>query len=388
MNLSSDQQAAVDVILASDGGMFFLTGPAGSGKSFVIQHLRNVLKDRCLLTAMSGIAAQLIGGKTAHSSFGIHPTYGVYKSKKVDANLNRQLIVVDEISMASGKFFRQILRRLDEILPRPTLLMVGDFMQLPPIEAVREGMIFQSPDWADVETLRLSTPHRQAGDMKFIRLLNSVRLGELTEEAEEVLSGRIVPELPLDCVQLHSLQRDVDDFNQKCLAALPGNVHQFNWNVMAVKDKHADQKFLKNCRWPSNLVLKSGARVVLLTNTKHWVNGSTGEVVDFSQGIIRVKLDRGGLVQVEKASLEITDDNDKPVFMITQYPIMLAYALTIHKAQGMTLDQVGVNLNSHFEGGQTYVAISRCRYLDGLYLSGNLTNLKINEAALKYETAV
>lgn len=393
--ISPDQQQAIDAI-AKERGPFFLTGPAGSGKSFIVEYLRSVNRN-CIVSAMTGVAAQLIKGKTAHSVFSIHPNYGVISSKKADARIRGcDMLIVDEISMASAKFFGQMLTRFAYADKMPKLVMVGDFHQLPPIKPrdasdprVDPGdRIFKAEEWSIVKRLQLLQQHRQKGDVKFISALNSIRSGKLSDDAREFLSQRIVGALPEDCIHLHSTRNVVEQRNTQRLEALPGTVRTYDWHVSVVdnKKKSADAKYLDDCRFVKNLQLKPGARIVLLTNTHQWVNGSTGTITDLHKDSIQVNLDRGGSVSVPRAEMEILDEANKPVFLVKQFPMMLAFSLTIHKAQGMTLDRVGIDLNGHFETGQTYVALSRCRYYDGLFLTGRFGGLLVDPEVVAYET--
>jgi ATP-dependent DNA helicase PIF1 len=394
--ISPDQQVAIDAI-AKERGPFYLTGPAGSGKSFLVEYLRSV-NQNCIVSAMTGVAAQLIRGKTAHSVLGIHPSYGVISAKKFDDRIRGcQMLIIDEISMASARFFGQILTRFGYANKVPKLIMVGDFHQLPPIRprdprdrrADPGDRIFTAEEWSIVTRLQLVQQHRQRGDVKFITALNSIRSGTLTEDTKEFLSHRLVDSLPEDCIHLHSTRNVVEQRNIQRLEALPGTVRTYDWRVGVVdtKKKKADPKYLDDCRFVNRLELKVGARVVLLTNAKEWVNGSTGSITQLNNDSIHVNLDRGGHVFVPRAEMEILDENNKPVFKVTQFPMMLAFSLTIHKAQGMTLDRVGIDLNGHFEAGQTYVALSRCRYYDGLFLKGHLQSTAlVDPEVVEYET--
>lgn len=391
--LSADQQEAVNAI-NSDSGLFHLTGPAGSGKSYVVDYLRSTTQG-CLVTAMTGVAAQLIKGRTAHSVLGIHPNYGVISSEKADNRIrNCRMLIVDEISMASARFYGQMLTRFGYCNHMPKVVMVGDFHQLPPVKPrdfsdpkVDPGdRIFKAEEWSYVKRLQLNQQHRQQ-DGTFISALNAIRSGAMSGEAFDFLSKRIVKELPENCIHLHSTRAVVEQRNMQRLNALPGEPRQYNRRVSVIhtKKKTADPKLLNDCRFVEHLQLKVGARIVLLTNTNEWVNGSTGTVTALYNDSIHVDLDRGGHVHVPRADIEVFDEDNKPVFLVNQFPVMLAFALTIHKAQGMTLDRVGIDLNGHFEAGQTYVALSRCRYYDGLFLTGQFGRIMVDPEVVEYE---
>lgn len=390
--LSDDQKKAVDEIMGGNGP-FFLTGTAGSGKTYVVEHLQDLVPET-IVCAMTGIAAQLIGGKTAHSVLGIHPKFGVNEHSKANYRLREcELLIIDEISMASSEFFEQIYQRFEWAMAIPKVVFVGDFLQLPPVSG---NKIFKSPDWlASVKLLKLDQQHRQH-DNDFITALNEIRIGGLSDKSKELFSKRIVNSLPNDCVHLLARRDAVEDGNLARLKELPSIMRTYireETRTAAKGDDPKDEdqiadsiwKALKDVRFPQTLQLKDGARVVLLTNTDEWVNGSTGEVVDMTDSEVRVRLDANGkVVTVGWTVEEISDADGLPLVTVRQIPILLAWSMTIHKAQGMTLDRVGIDLRGHFEFGQTYVALSRCRYLDGLFLVGDFGQILVDREAKEY----
>lgn len=390
--LSEDQQAAVDAVM-NGYGPFFLTGPGGSGKTYVIKHLQDQVPDS-IVCAMTGIAAQLIGGKTAHSMLGIHPTYGVNQYSKANRRLEScNLLIIDEISMGSAEFLSQIYERFDIAGCMPKTLFVGDFLQLPPVNGTK---IFTSVDWTGrITMLRLSQQHRQH-DAEFITALNEIRVGELSQTSRDLFGKRSVPVLPKDCVHLLSRRNAVEQGNLERLDEIskPARIYIREEERIAFRSENQQEeertirsieKALGDVRFPRMLQVKDGARVVLLNNTEEWVNGSTGEIVDMTDEIIRVRLDVNGIVvSVGRVVEELTDEDGMAICKISQFPMLLAWAMTIHKAQGMTLDRVGIDLRGHFETGQTYVALSRCKYLDGLYLVGDFGKILVDQQAIEY----
>lgn len=381
--LSPDQEAAVNAVL-SGTGFFFLTGPAGSGKSLVVDYLRS-RHSQCLVSAMTGAAAEIIAGQTAHRILGIHPHHGVLDSADVNDRVrNCDLLIVDEISMASAQFFGQILARFDAVGSNPKVLMVGDFCQLPPVSGDK---IFVAEEWSQVKIIRLKTQHRQQGDSPFAAILNEIRHGAISGDNKAVLESRIVTALPEGCVHLHSHKVAVEFKNSERLRRIQMPLCSFEREVVKLSN-YADTRYLKDCRLPETLHVKVGARIVMLTNAEEWLNGTSGVIEDISRDVIEVRIDRTGKnVLVERAVIEILDVDKKPIFEVRQFPMILAWALTIHKSQGMTVDNVGVDLSGHFAPGQTYVALSRCRTLDGLFLTGRLNYVKADPDVLLYERA-
>lgn len=390
--LSPDQKAAIDEIM-NGYGPFFLTGPGGSGKTFVIQHLQQMIPES-IVCAMTGIAAQLIDARTAHSMLGIHPTFGVNVYSKANKRLkNCELLIIDEISMGSEQFLNQMDQRFGYAHNEPKIVFVGDFLQLPPVDGKK---IFNSPEWQSrIKILKLSQQHRQY-DNEFISALNEIRIGKLSDKSKALFQTRKVDKLPNDCVHLMARKRDVEQGNLERLEQIQKPAHAFtrqeNRCLFGLKDKKEEERLvqatdraLKDCRYPQTLQLKEDARIVLLTNAEEWVNGSTGSIVSISEDVIEVKLDLGGrIVKVERTEEELTDEDNQVLCKVRQFPILLAWAMTIHKAQGMTLDRVGIDLRGHFETGQTYVALSRCRNLDGLYLVGDLNQIMVDLEAIAY----
>lgn len=383
--MSEDQRAAVEAIKTQEGP-FFLTGEAGSGKSFVIEYLRRT-QPRCMVTAMTGSAAQLISGTTLHKFAGIHPVKGVLPFRHINSRVREcDLLIIDEISMASFEVLQQLHDRFDQAGHWPKLLMVGDFLQVPPVEGEK---LFEADDWVNCTVLRLTQQHRQS-DPAFIGPLNDIRVGKLTDRAQAMIESCRVEELPDDCVHLVAHRATAQNRNNWKLNSLPGNnrlsVAEINVSHDSKgKPRKVSDSDRKKARFQIELRIKERARVVMLTNDKEerWVNGTTGTVKKIEKGCVCILLDSGREVEVKKETEEILDGDNNPLYTVTQYPFMLAWALTVHRAQGMTLDRVGVDLNGHFVTGQTYVALSRCRTREGLFVVGEVKELLVDPAALE-----
>ncbi len=429
--LSPDQVAAINTII-SESGPFFLTGQAGSGKSFVVRYLKETVDD-CVTCAMAGVAAQLIDSRTAHSFLGIIPVDDWLRKKRqaegqpnpayylkmpkvskktgkmgrdwVGANVAKtRMLIIDEISMANAEFVQFVVARFkkscgDDAESRkrwPKLVIVGDLLQLPPPEGER---IFTNAGFEKFKVIQLVQQHRQAddADKDFLTALNEIRVGCLSEKTKELFKQRMVDTLPTNCTHLHAKNINVNETNMLRLQELPGESEEIRWEVDLIDSVDEDSEEVStalhyaankdNLKLTPTLTLKVGARVLLLTNDSadRWVNGSTGEVLSISDDFITIRMDRkGDIVDVPRAEEELRY-GERQLGVIRQFPMKLGWALTIHKSQGMTMDKVGVNLSDHFDCGMTYVALSRCRYFDGLFLCGRFPDdIYVDEEALAF----
>jgi ATP-dependent exoDNAse (exonuclease V) alpha subunit len=432
---SEDQSDAINTILNSSYKFYLLTGGAGTGKSFVISILKGSVPD-CEVTAMTGVAAQVINGRTAHSFLGIVPVDEWLRRQRVENGqpnpslclkedkpnrkqtqaqslwdvsgqtyADRQvakasIIIIDEISMGSVEFLWLLEARLkkacgDNTTFWPKIVLVGDLLQLPPTEGYK---IFVDPGFQKYKMLKLKQQHRQSNpeDSEFLSALNELRLGNLSDSARKLLETRIVSDLPKDCTHLHAKNVNVDATNLSRLAELPGKEEAIHWQVKFDDDDDITQYMRSTAlsfaqgdvskiqEW---LQLKVGARVMLRNNDfeGRWVNGSTGEVTGIFDEFVRVRLDRKDMVvEVPRVDEDLLYGS-RQVGIVRQFPLKLAYALSIHKSQGHTMDRVGVNLNDHFDYGMTYVALSRCKTLKGLHLCGSLPNdVMVDKEAIKF----
>lgn len=393
--LSEDQKHAIELITMCPGP-FFLTGAAGAGKSYVVRYLRRRLSG-VKVTAMTGMAAQLIGGTTLHSFIRLHPHRGLLPSEGLEERFaNLELLIIDEISMANEETLDLMYRRFRQVGYVGKVLMVGDFLQLPPVDGTP---VFDTNWWEqEVTTLVLSEQHRQH-DREFIATLNDVRMGDLTPRVRDVLDARRVDRLPEDCVHLMARNADVDSENHRRLSYLGRPIctshATIRYNEARRLRMESTREFelrmaakvdWKRVRMPRALHLAEGARVIFLTNNfPTWVNGSTGTVECIEEECVRVRLDDGNLAFVREHDEPVLDGDLKPIFTVRQFPLMLGWALTIHRAQGATIDRVGVDLEGHFAEGQTYVALSRVRTSDGLFVTGHVTELLVNPLARALE---
>ncbi|MES2622876.1 MAG: PIF1 family DEAD/DEAH box helicase [Patescibacteria group bacterium] len=392
------QSTALDIL--KTGASVFLTGEPGSGKSYTIRQYVDFLAANHVyasVTASTGIAATHIGGMTIHSwgGIGIKESLSVYdiealheKEYIVKRMLKAKVLIIDEISMLSGNTFDMInavCKSVRQVPDKPfgglQVICVGDFFQLPPIikkntnslELFEDnGFVFSSSAWRELKPLTcyLTEQHRQS-DAEFMKALAQIRNNTVDEETHSILRTRVVREktdLP-DATKLYSHNSHVDTVNTREIGKLDGKIKIYE---MTTKGKDTmTATLIKSCLSPEKLELKIGAKVMFTKNNpdKGFVNGTTGTIVEFHFDMPRVKVANGMTIDVEPMDWSIMDQG-RVLASITQIPLRLAWAITIHKSQGMSLDAAIMDLSQVFEYGQGYVALSRVRTLQGLHVIG------------------
>lgn len=391
------QSQALRVMMS--GQSVFLTGAPGSGKTFVLNQfikLAKAAKKRVAVTASTGIAATHIGGTTIHSwsGLGIRDSISERDEKWLKENdrllkryNNIDVLIIDEVSMIHGARLDMVnqvckwLRESDEPFGGIQVILTGDLFQLPPISRgdTTIDFVHLSKTWAELQpkSCYLSEQHRQEAD-PLLDLLEAMRSNDVGEAHFDALSERLGREIPVgeSITKLYSHNQDVEQINDSHLKALSDEAKTFVMETYGVQAK-IDQ-LTKSVLAPEILELKVGAEVMFVANnfSEGYVNGSRGKVVDFKDGSPLVELQRNRrVIKVEKNSWALEEDG-KERARVTQFPLRLAWAITIHKSQGMSLDSAEIDLSRAFTPGMGYVALSRVRSLDGIYLKG------INNTAL------
>jgi len=386
-----DQAKALDYLQA--GANVLLTGPAGSGKTYVLnQFIQAAQKTgkKVAVTASTGIAATHLGGTTIHSWSGIGIAERL-SSYELDALAQKEylhkrftstdILVIDEISMFDGPRLDAVdvvLRTIrNNAAPFGGIQVVlsGDFFQLPPITRnnARVQFAFQSRVWEEMSDLvvcYLDLIYRQTDD-PLLAILQDIRSGDLTDGTIEQLQSRLQDTVPADHTptRLYTHNVDVDVINAAELKKMTGASQVFKMTSTGKKDSVTLLK--KYCMAPAELTLKVGARVMCVKNNSKagYVNGTLGIVTGFDTGTVLIRTSDNTHIEVNQESWTIEQDGKK-LASISQYPLRLAWAITVHKSQGMTLDEVEVDLSKSFAPGMGYVALSRVRTLSGLYLRG------------------
>ncbi len=384
-----DQSVALSVL--KSGCNVFLTGQAGSGKTYVLNKYISWLRACDIpvaITASTGIAATHIGGVTIHSWSGIgikeylsDEDVDIIASKQWIRNniSNCKVLIIDEISMLSSNFLENIERIVQAVTYDDSpwwwlqVIFCGDFFQLPPISrsfSQHKKFAFYAKAWnkSDLHFCYLTTQYRQS-ENAFGELLNALRTGQMTESMIALLESRMHAKLTTPSpVRLYTHNADVDLINEEQLEKLPGKIYLFE--AEKKWDNKLSNALLKWLLTPESLELKEGAAVLFVKNNpqKWYFNGTTGVVSSFnSAGLPRVTISNGREIMVEKETWSIEDEEDI-IASVSQIPLKLAWAITVHKSQGMTLDAAIIDLSKSFEIGQSYVALSRIKSLEWLSL--------------------
>lgn len=394
-----NQQKALQIMKGDKN--IYLAGSPGTGKTYLLNKYVEWLIDNGHIpkvTASTGIAAVHINGTTIHSWAGIrsdditdNDIHDILENRwTMDRICHTNILIIDEISMVSAKML-SIVNKITMQARGNTkpfggikLVVVGDFFQLPPIKG---DFAFQSEAWnqADFQVCYLNEQYRQS-DKVFTELLTNIRSGVLVKEHKDILYSKVKDDVSgINAIRLDTHNKRVDDINQLRLERL--KVFPKTYNMVSNGNEVALKALKKYCLSPEKLILKVGAPVLFTKNDVdlEWVNGTQGEVIKLNDDSVNVKLSNGEIVTVSKTKWERCEGygrNKKVIASIEQLPLKLAWAITIHKSQGMTLDSAIIDVSRVFACGHTYVALSRLKSLDGLHIQGFLNKnfLSVHEA--------
>jgi len=393
------QETALKILRS--GQSVFLTGEAGSGKTHTVNEYVKYLRAHGItfaVTASTGIAATHVGGMTIHSWSGIGTAQSlseseirnIAKAAHVAKRIRKaQVLIIDEISMLDGRVLTlvetvcRVVRKSSVPFGGMQVVLVGDFFQLPPVTGYGQTAeyAFQSEAWQRlVPTLCYLHEQYRQEDQAFLSILTAIRENNFEEGHYEAIRGQLVSleEAPQDITKLYSHNAQVDVMNITELKKLPGEEHTY---VMEVRGREsAAQALIRGCLSPEKLELRIGAVVMFTKNNPNagYVNGTLGTVIAFDEETLYpiIKTKTGNIIQAIPSEWTLSE-GDEDLATISQLPLRLAWAMTIHKSQGVSLDAAVIDLSKTFEYGQGYVALSRVRSLRGVHLLG------INNKALQ-----
>jgi ATP-dependent DNA helicase PIF1 len=397
------QEQALSIL--KTGGNVFLTGEPGAGKTYVLNQYIDWLSTSQIavaVTASTGIAATHIGGMTIHSWSGIGARdtldqyaldYIASNEKTVRRVKKARVLVIDEVSMLDGRILDMVetvcrtIKQSGDAFGGMQVVLVGDFFQLPPVAGRGEmpRFAFESRAWESSHfvTCYLTEQHRQEDDL-LLGLLGAIRRNDVEESHYTLLGEQTEIGYPdIEPTKLYTHNSDVDTVNLAHLRSLAGQGRTFAMESLG--NKQLVEQLVKNCLSPQALELREEAMVMCTRNNFEagYVNGTLGRVMKFDRddGYPWIMTSDGREIKMMPQSWSIEEDG-KVKAQITQVPLRLAWAITVHKSQGMSLDAAEIDLRNAFTYGQGYVALSRVRSLRGMKILG------INERALVVDPRV
>ncbi|HRP02493.1 MAG TPA: AAA family ATPase [Candidatus Kapabacteria bacterium] len=424
---------AVDLV-ANGEKLIYLTGRAGSGKTTFLKYIREITDMKTIVLAPTGVAALNAGGQTIHSFFKIAPSiylpgdfrlrnksnyddedkrtiFDFFAYRKNQRNLfeKMELLIIDEVSMVRcdlldvvDKILRTFRDNENEVFGGVQTLLIGDAFQLPPIVSKEHwellGKYYKSPFFFDALAFQQRKPkyielekiYRQT-DEKFIHLLNKVRINKIEKEDLDILNSRFIPSLTknenLEYITIATHNRLVDNINNKKLDEIEQEEHYYE---AIVNGEFPESIFPTE----KHLKLKVGAQVMFIKNDtdKKYYNGKIGKIVGLNEDKLIIELANKSKIELTRHVWDnikfIWNEKEKKieeehVGEFIQFPIKLAWSITVHKCQGLTFDNIIADISSSFVAGQVYVALSRCVSLEGILLKS-----KIQRSAIKTDPNV
>lgn len=387
-----NQGLALEILL--NGESVLLTGPAGTGKTFVLNQFIRLSKHEgkhVSITATTGLAATHLGGSTIHAWAGIGvldvlpPNFAEHMAKGRKEIIEKtDILIIDEISMLHDYRLDMVdevcrlVRRKDVPFGGIQVVMSGDFFQLPPVNRPGGrggGFVVNSRVWEELDPtiLYLDQQFRQNEGDELLEILTHMRAGDVRRRHAELLLERAdeIPPESATLTELHTVNLDVDRINEAKLKELSGDEVMYQQHTTG--SGNYVETLQRSVLAPDVLTLKQGALVMAVKNdpNRRYANGSIGTVVDFEPGTDYPVVDflNGKTVTMMPDTWELRD-GDKKRASISQIPLRLAWAITVHKSQGMTLDAARIDLRKAFVEGMGYVALSRVKSISNLYLTG------------------
>lgn len=398
------QKQALETMLL--GHNIFLTGPPGSGKTYLLKEFLKLAQQKQLkvaVTATTGIAATHLDGVTIHSWAGLGLADRLNDKSKIKLLKNFNLVerynstdilVIDEISMLDAKRLdilnelAKSFRASSKVMGGLQTILVGDLFQLPPVGKVEKSYVFQSNTWEELKLCicYLTEQHRQQPGDELNSILSAIRHNRLGEVEMSILKSKLLVNQPIksNILRLYSHNIDVDKLNNQRLKLINHREHIFKMSIKG--DRSMATNLKKTILSPPTLKLKKGCEVIFTANDYRlgYVNGDRGRVVGFKSGYPIIRMYRGAYTLVNQHTWRsLVNGQSAEVY---QLPLKLAWAMTIHKSQGMSLDEAVIDLSRAFSAGMGYVALSRLRNIDGLYLLGlNKMSLYVDNKVLKFD---
>lgn len=407
------QQVLAYDLIANTNSCFFLTGRAGTGKTTFLRKIQKICPKRFITLAPTGMAAIQAEGMTLHSFFGLPlgicdaKTFGLMNKRNRDVLSHADTLLIDEVSMLRCDIVDTIDRTMRWVLGQPypfggkQVVFIGDLFQLPPVIQYKEekawfqdhynsgsGFFFQADVLRQINmvSIEFQKVYRQK-DLQFLQTLDHVRCNQTNDQDLTFLNSRVCSPSPQDgtVIRLTSINRVADNINRKRLSEIDAEEYAYEGTV--------NGEFSENFPVEKTLTLKVGAQVMFTQNDpqQHWANGTLGKVAQLSENNIYVTIDNGETYTVPlftwesyryKYDRETKQIEKEVIGTFTQYPLKLAWAITVHKSQGTTFDRVSIDLTRRmFAPGQLYVALSRVRSIKGLFLTKAITQAQIQTSS-------